>query len=88
MNWTGLCWPSPPRPGLGKLDSDPWPGWLRPQVLPGARVPTDGEVTEGNSFVDESMLTGEPEPVAKGPGAAVIGGTVNVGGPLRIRAAR
>lgn len=34
------------------------------------------------------MLTGEPEPVAKGPGAAVIGGTVNVGGPLRIRAAR
>ena len=47
------------------------------QVLPGSRLPADGEVTAGHSFVDESMLTGESVPVAKAPGAHVISGTVN-----------
>jgi Cu+-exporting ATPase len=52
------------------------------QVLPGARLPGDGIVVEGSSHTDESMLTGEAAPVLKGPGDAVIGGTVNMGGML------
>ncbi len=55
-------------------------------VRPGERVPTDGDVLEGDSFIDESMLTGEPDPVAKAQGDAVTGGTVNGAGSLRIRA--
>ena len=47
---------------------------LAPQVLPGARVPADGEVVDGTSHVDESMITGEPAPVSKRPGDAVISG--------------
>ena len=56
------------------------------QVRPGERVPVDGEVTEGNSFVDESMVTGEPIPVQKSLGSAVVGGTVNQKGALTLRA--
>lgn len=56
------------------------------EVRPGERIPVDGEVTEGNSYVDESMITGEPVPVAKSTGAAVVGGTVNQQGALRLRA--
>ena len=48
-----------------------------PQVLPGSRLPADGEVIAGNSFVDEAMLTGESAPVPKSPGDHVISGTVN-----------
>ncbi|WPB87716.1 heavy metal translocating P-type ATPase [Sediminicoccus rosea] len=55
-------------------------------VRPGERIPADGEVTEGASFVDEAMITGEPVPVAKGPGASVTGGTVNGNGAFRFRA--
>src|SRR6185369_8767273 len=55
-------------------------------VRPGERVPVDGEVLSGASEVDESMLTGEPMPVAKGPGARVIGGTINRTGAFRYRA--
>ena len=44
------------------------------QVLPGARVPADGEVVDGSSHVDESMITGEPAPVAKRIGDLVISG--------------
>ena len=47
------------------------------QVRPGEAVPVDGSVRDGRSYVDESMMTGEPVPVAKGPGAAVTGGTLN-----------
>lgn len=47
------------------------------EVRPGERIPVDGEVTEGRSFVDESMITGEPIPVEKSAGSAVVGGTVN-----------
>lgn len=57
-------------------------------VRPGGRVPVDGEVYEGSSAVDESMLTGEPVPVEKYAGAAVTGGTVNTTGVLRMRVAR
>jgi Cu+-exporting ATPase len=53
---------------------------------PGERIAVDGLVVEGGSAVDESMLTGEPMPVAKAPGDRVIGGTVNRTGALRYRA--
>jgi len=56
------------------------------QVRPGERVPVDGEVTDGRSFVDESMITGEPIPVEKTTGSAVVGGTVNQKGALTLRA--
>ncbi|HYG63829.1 MAG TPA: heavy metal translocating P-type ATPase, partial [Thermoanaerobaculia bacterium] len=55
-------------------------------VRPGERVPVDGQVLSGASAVDESMLTGESMPVEKGPGAAVIGGTINRTGAFRYRA--
>ena len=55
-------------------------------VRPGERIAVDGEVLEGRSAVDESMLTGEPIPVAKEAGARVVGGTINGTGALRIRA--
>ena len=54
-------------------------------VRPGTRVPADGAVVEGAADVDESMITGESRTVAKGPGAAVIAGTVTSGGSLRVR---
>ncbi|GMU00354.1 heavy metal translocating P-type ATPase [Corallococcus caeni] len=62
-------------------------GW-RLRVLPGGKVPVDGEVLEGASAVDESLVTGEPVPVEKGPGAKVTGGTVNGTGTLVMRAER
>ncbi len=52
---------------------------------PGTRVPADGTVVDGLADVDESMITGESRPVPKGPGAAVIAGTVASGGSLRVR---
>jgi len=55
-------------------------------VRPGERIPVDGVVVDGASDIDESMLTGEPLPVAKGSGDAVVGGTVNTTGALRYRA--
>jgi P-type Cu+ transporter len=58
----------------------------RLRVRPGEKIPVDGRVTEGYSFVDESMVTGEPMPVAKAEGARVIGGTVNQNGALVLRA--
>jgi P-type Cu+ transporter len=56
------------------------------RLRPGERVAVDGEVTEGASYVDEAMLTGEPVPVEKEPGAIVTGGTVNGTGSLTFRA--
>ncbi|GAB5603223.1 heavy metal translocating P-type ATPase [Thermus sp. FJN-A] len=58
------------------------------RVLPGERIPADGVVVEGRSHVDESMLTGEPIPKAKGPGEEVVGGTVNGEGALLVRVSR
>ncbi|WP_242511606.1 copper-translocating P-type ATPase [Pengzhenrongella frigida] len=57
-------------------------------VRPGAKVPTDAVVEVGDSEVDESMVTGESLPVAKAPGAEVIGGSINTTGTLRVRATR
>ena len=54
-------------------------------VRPGASVPADGEVEEGESDVDEAMITGESRPVSKAPGDEVIGGTINGDGSLRVR---
>jgi Cu2+-exporting ATPase len=56
-------------------------------VRPGARVPADGVVVEGDADVDESLLTGESKPVPKEPGAKVIAGSVAAGGSLRVRVA-
>ncbi|MGX9389572.1 heavy metal translocating P-type ATPase [Nitrobacteraceae bacterium UC4446_H13] len=56
------------------------------EVRPGERVPVDGEVIEGSSYVDESMITGEPIPVAKSGGSRVVGGTVNQKGAFAFRA--
>jgi Cu+-exporting ATPase len=53
-------------------------------VRPGERIPVDGEVRDGESYVDESMLTGEPMPAAKHAGDRVVGGTVNQHGLLRV----
>ncbi len=57
-------------------------------VRPGDTIPVDGVVIEGSSYVNESMLTGEPVPVAKGPGNAVVGGTRNQQGAFRFRVPR
>jgi P-type Cu2+ transporter len=57
-------------------------------VRPGAKVPVDGTVEEGDSEVDESMVTGESLPVHKEPGATVIGATINRNGTLRVRATK
>jgi len=60
----------------------------RLRVKPGEKIPVDGTVQEGTSRVDESMITGEPVPVAKQPGAKVTGATVNGSGSLIFRAER
>lgn len=54
-------------------------------VRPGEKVPVDGDVVEGTSYVDESMITGEPVPVLKAAGAAVVGGTLNKTGAFSFR---
>ena len=56
------------------------------EVRPGERLPVDGEVVEGASYVDEAMITGEPTPVSKSVGSAVVGGTVNQKGAFAFRA--
>ena len=55
-------------------------------VKPGGKIPVDGVVTEGNSSVDEAMLTGESIPIDKKPGDFVYGATINVNGVIRFRA--
>lgn len=56
------------------------------EIRPGERVPVDGEVVEGHSYIDEAMITGEPIPVEKTLGHPVVGGTINQNGTLNIRA--
>ncbi len=58
------------------------------RVRPGEKIPVDGTITEGTSAVDESMVTGESIPADKGPGATVIGSTMNVTGSFLFRATR
>ncbi|WP_299843106.1 heavy metal translocating P-type ATPase [uncultured Jannaschia sp.] len=60
----------------------------RLRVRPGEKVPVDGEVVEGSSSIDESMITGEPVPVQKAPGDAVTGATINGTGSLVVEARR
>ena len=60
--------------------------WL--QVLPGEKIPVDGEVVAGQTTVDESMLSGEPMPVLKQPGDPVTAGTLNQSGAIALRATR
>lgn len=58
------------------------------KILPGSRVPADGVVVKGSSFVDESLLTGESVPVSKNVDDNVFGGTVNAGGMMHMKAER
>ena len=58
------------------------------QVRPGDRLPVDGVVVAGSSYVDQSMITGEPVPVVKGEGAEVVGGTINKTGSFTYRATK
>ncbi|HET7823818.1 MAG TPA: heavy metal translocating P-type ATPase [Anaeromyxobacter sp.] len=60
----------------------------RLEIVPGERIPLDGVVRDGESEVDESLVTGEARPIPKGPGAAVIGGTVNQHGALVVEVTR
>ncbi|MEG4201074.1 heavy metal translocating P-type ATPase [Microcoleus sp. Pol12A5] len=60
--------------------------WL--QVLPGEKIPVDGEICEGKTTIDESMLTGESLPVLKQPGDTVAAGTINKSGAIVMRATR
>jgi Cu+-exporting ATPase len=57
-------------------------------VKSGERIPVDGIVIEGSSFVDESMITGEPIPAQKRPNSNVVGGTVNTSGVLKVKATK
>src|SRR5690606_33087566 len=57
-------------------------------VRPGERIPVDGVVEDGRSYVDESMITGEPVPVVKAAGSELVGGTINTHGALTFRASR
>lgn len=57
-------------------------------VKPGNKIPVDGIVTEGESFIDESMVTGEPMPVKKKVGDAVVGGTINTTGSFKFKATK
>ena len=57
-------------------------------VRPGEKIPADGVILQGTSYVDESMLTGEPVPVSRGPGDRVIGATLNRNGAFHFRVAR
>lgn len=59
---------------------------MQVDIRPGERIPMDGEVLDGRSYVDESMISGEPLPVEKMAGSAVVGGTINQNGSLSIRA--
>ncbi len=76
----------------GNHEEDVLLSLLRPgdevRIRPGEKVPVDGSVIEGSSFVDESMISGEPVPVAKNPHDKVIGGTVNGTGSLMVRTER
>lgn len=56
------------------------------KVVPGAKIPTDGLVVWGSSYVNESMVTGESAPVLKELNASVIGGTINLHGSLHLQA--
>ena len=57
-------------------------------LRPGERVPVDGEVLDGESAIEEAMLTGEPMPVTKRPGDRVAAGTINTTGALQLKATK
>lgn len=57
-------------------------------MLPGGKIPADGELVEGQSYINEAMITGESEPVLRSPGDPLIGGTINTGNALLMRATR
>jgi len=60
----------------------------RVRVLPGERIPVDGRIVQGVSAVDQSLVTGEPLPVDRGPGDEVVGGSLNLTGALVVEVTR
>jgi Cu+-exporting ATPase len=73
----------------GKMQSVALDDILRGDIIhlrPGEKIAVDGQVLTGTSYIDESMITGEPVPVAKNPGSQVVGGTINGTGALTFRA--
>nr|WP_245211629.1 heavy metal translocating P-type ATPase [Neoroseomonas oryzicola] len=85
-----------PRTAL-RLRADGTPEEVKPEALapgdlvlvrPGDRVPCDGVIAEGSSAIDESPVTGESIPVARGPGDAVVAGSINADGAFRVRVTR
>ncbi len=58
------------------------------RIRPGEKIPVDGTVIDGSSYVDESMITGEPLPVQKTADSAVVGGTINKTGSITFRATK
>jgi Cu2+-exporting ATPase len=58
------------------------------RLLPGEKVPVDGEVTDGETEVDEALVTGESQPVHKTPGDSLVGGSINVSGAVSMKATR
>ena len=58
------------------------------RLRPGDRIPVDGELTEGRTDVDEALVTGESQPIKRGPGDPVVGGSINVSGAVTMRATR
>jgi Cu+-exporting ATPase len=74
--------------GLRDIATDEVKGGDILLVKPGETIPADGTVVSGESYVDASMLTGEPVPVHRDPGGAVTGGTINGSGALTVRAER
>lgn len=87
-----LAPPTARRIGVDGSESDVPLSLLAPddllRVRPGERVPVDGEVAEGSTSIDESMMSGEPIPVEKSPGSSVTGGTLNQTGSIVMRAQR
>ncbi len=71
-----------------EVAADAVPVGARVRVLPGEQIPVDGEIVEGESTVDESILTGEASPVSRGLGDSVLGGSINHDGCLEVKASR
>ncbi|HVC29586.1 MAG TPA: cation-translocating P-type ATPase, partial [Steroidobacteraceae bacterium] len=74
--------------GVSEVDANALAAGDAVLVNPGGRIPVDGTVIAGNSFVDQSRITGESLPVEKTPGSAVFAGSINQSGALEIRAER
>lgn len=81
-NLAGGCW------GSELTSASCFSYSLLVQVLPGGRIPADGELLIGSSYINESMISGESAPVLRSKGDPLIGGTINTGNALIMKATR